>query len=117
MQVVTDAHLGLVADVRVTQYVNDKHQLLPGMEGLASRLRQIPKQVVADRDLTTNFSVIQMSEHGIDFFGSSNPGPAGQKHIKPDWRGIHPEFQRNAFRYDSALGHYVCLAGKLLEPV
>jgi hypothetical protein len=114
MQVVTDAHLGLVADVRVTQDVNDKHQLLPGMEGLASRLQQRPKQVVADGDFTTNLSVIQMAEHEIDFFGSWNPGPAGQKHIKPDWRGIHPEFQRDAFCYDSAQDHYVCPAGKLL---
>jgi transposase len=114
MQVVTDAHMGLVADVRVTQDVNDKHQLLPGMEGLASRLQQKPKQVVADGDFTTNLSVIQMAEHGIDFFGSWNPGPAGQQHIKPDWRGIHPEFQRGAFRYDSAQDHYVCPAGKLL---
>jgi transposase len=114
MQVVTDAHMGLVTDVRVTQDVNDKHQLLPGMEGLASRLEQKPKQVVADGDFTTNLSVIQMAEHGIDFFGSWNPGPVGQKHIKPDWRGIHPEFQRDAFRYDSAQDHYVCPAGKLL---
>jgi len=114
MQVVTDAHLGLIADVRVTQDVNDRHQLLPGMEGLASRLNQKPKQVVADGDFTTNLSVIQMAEREIAFFGSWNPGPPAQRRTKPDWRGIHPEFHRDAFRYDSAQDRYVCPAGKLL---
>lgn len=68
MQVVTGAHL--VADMRVTQDANDKYQLLPGMEGLASRWRQRPKHFVADGDFTTNLSMSQMAEHEIDFFGS-----------------------------------------------
>ena len=114
MQVVTDSHMGFVADVRVTQDVNDKFQLLPGMDGLESRCQQRPKQAVADGDFTTNLSVIQMAEHGIDFFGSWNPGPAARVPTEPDWRGIHPEFQRNAFRYDTVQDHYVCPAGKLL---
>jgi hypothetical protein len=62
MQVVTDSHVGLIADVRVTQDVNDKFQLLPGMEGLESRCQQRPKEVVADGDFTTNLSVIQMAQ-------------------------------------------------------
>jgi transposase len=37
MQIATDAHMGLVADVRVTQDVNDKYQLLPAIEGVAAR--------------------------------------------------------------------------------
>ena len=37
-------------DVRVTQDVNDKFQLLPGMEGVESRCQQRPKEVVADGD-------------------------------------------------------------------
>ena len=113
MQVVTDSHTGLIADVRVTQDVNDKFQLLPGMVGLESRCQQRPKEVVADGDFTTNLSVIQMAEREIDFFGSWNPGPAARTYTEPDWRGIHPEFQRNAFRYDTE-DVYVCPAGKLL---
>ena len=107
MQVVTDSHMGLIADVRVTQDVNDKFQLLPGMEGLESRCQQKPKEVVADGDFTTNLSVIQMAEREIDFFGSWNPGPAARTFTEPDWRGIHPEFQRNAFRYDTVQDVYV----------
>lgn len=114
MQVVTDSHLGLIADVRVTQDVNDKFQLLPGMEGLESRCQQRPKEVVADGDFTTNLSVIQMAKREIDFFGSWNPGPAARTYTEPDWRGIHPEFQRDAFRYDTVQDVYVCPAGKLL---
>ena len=114
MQVVTDPHMGLIADVRVTQDVNDKFQLLPGMEGLESRSQQRPKEVVADGDFTTNLSVIQMAEREIDFFGSWNPGPAARTYTEPDWRGIHPEFQRDAFRYDTVQDVYVCPAGKLL---
>jgi len=114
MQVVTDSHTGLIADVRVTQDVNDKFQLLPGMVGLESRCQQRPKEVVADGDFTTNLSVIQMAEREIDFFGSWNPGPAARTYTEPDWRGIHPEFQRNAFRYDTVQDVYVCPAGKLL---
>lgn len=114
MQVVTDSHMGLIADVRVTQDVNDKFQLLPGMEGVESRFQQRPKEVVADGDFTTNLSVIQMAEREIDFFGSWNPGPTARIHVEPDWRGIHPEFQRDAFRYDTVQDHYVCPAGKLL---
>lgn len=91
MQVVTDSHMGFVADVRVTQDANDRYQLLPGMEGLQSRCQQRPKQVVADGDFTTNLSVIQMAEHEIDFFGSWNPSPAARVPTEPDWRGIHPE--------------------------
>lgn len=114
MQIATDAHLGLVADVRVTQDVNDKYQLLPAMEGVAVRWLRKPNQVVADGDFTTNLSVIQMAEREIDFFGSWNPGPAAKKHTEPDWRGIHPEFQRDAFRYNAEQDHYVCPEGKLL---
>lgn len=114
MQVVTDSHMGLIADVRVTQDVNDKFQLLPGMEGLESRCQQRPKEVVADGDFTTNLSVIQMAERKIDFFGSWNPGPAARTYTEPDWRGIHPEFQRDAFRHDAVQDVYVCPAGKLL---
>lgn len=114
MQVVTDSHMGLIADVRVTQDVNDKFQLLPGMEGLESRCQQKPREVVADGDFTTNLSVIQMAEREIDFFGSWNPGPAARTYTEPDWRGIHPEFQRNAFRHDTVQDVYVCPAGKLL---
>jgi transposase len=114
MQVVTDAHKGLIADVRVTQDVNDKYQLLPGMDGVVSRCHQQPKQTVADGDFTTNLSVIQMAAREIDFFGSWNSGPAAKKHTEPDWRGIHPEFQRDAFSYDSAQDRYVCPAGRLL---
>lgn len=114
MQVVTDAHRGLIADVRVTQDVNDKYQLSPGMDGATSRCQQKPKQAVADGDFTTNLSVIQIAEQKIDFFGSWNDGPASKKLTEPDWRGIHPEFHRHAFSYDPAQDHYVCPAGKLL---
>jgi hypothetical protein len=114
MQIATDAHLGLIADVRVTQDVNDKYQLLPAMEAIASRFHRKPRQVVADGDFTTNLSVIQMAEREIDFYGPWNPGPAAKRHTEPDWRGIHPEFQRDAFRYDAVQDHYVCPAGKLL---
>jgi transposase len=114
MQVTTDAHLGLIAEVRVTQDVNDRHQLLPAMDGVAARLRRKPKQVVADGDFTTNLSVMQMAEREIDFYGSWNPGPAAKKRTEPDWRGIHPEFQRDAFRYDASEDHYICPAGKRL---
>ena len=37
-----------------------------------------------------------------------------KKHTEPDWRGIHPEFQRDAFRYNTEQDHYVCPEGKLL---
>jgi len=114
MQIATDAHLGLVADVRVTQDVNDKYQLLPAIEGVAVRWLRKPNQVVADGDFTTNLSVMQMAEREIDFFGSWNPGPATKKHTEPDWRAIHPEFQRDAFRYNTEQDHYVCPEGKLL---
>src|ERR1700681_4842748 len=66
------------------------------MEGVAARWRRRPKQVVADGDVPTNLSVIQMAEREVDFFGSWNPGPAAKKRTEPDWRGIHPEFQRDA---------------------
>jgi len=114
MQIATDGPLDLVADVRVTQDVNDKYQLLPAIEGVAVRWLRKPNQVVADGDFTTNLSVIQMAEREIDFFGSWNPGPAAKKHTEPDWRGIYPEFQRDAFRYSAEQDHYVCPEGKLL---
>ncbi len=114
VQITTDSHAGLIADVRVTQDVNDRYQLLPAMEGVAARWRRRPKQVVADGDFTTNLSVIQMAESEVDFFGSWNPGPAAKKRTEPDWRGIHPEFQRDAFHYDVEQDHYICPAGKLL---
>ena len=84
MQVTTDAHLGLIAEVRVTQDVNDRYQLLPAGDGVAARLRRKPKQVVADGDFTTNLSVMQMAEREIDFYGSWNPGPAAKKRTEPD---------------------------------
>jgi transposase len=114
MQITTDTDSVLIANVGVTQDVNDRYQLLPAMEGIQARWRRKPKQVVADGDFTTNLSVIQMAEHEIDFFGSWNPGPAAKKRTTPDWRGIHPEFQRDAFRYDAEQDHYVCPEGKLL---
>ena len=115
VQVTTDAHSGLIADIRVTQDVNDRYQLLAAMEGLGARWQRMPKQAVADGDFTTNLSVMQMAERGIDFYGSWNPGPAGKKRTQPDWRGIHPEFQRDAFRYDAQQDHYICPADKLLK--
>jgi hypothetical protein len=44
MQVVTDSHIGFIADVRVPQGVNDKFQLLAGNGGLESRCQQRPKE-------------------------------------------------------------------------
>ena len=115
VQITTDAHAGLIAEVRLTQDVNDRHQLGAAMDGVAVRCGRMPKQAVADGDFTTNLSVIEMAERGIDLYGSWNPGPAARKPTQPDWRGIHPEFQRDAFRYDAQQDHYVCPAGKLLK--
>lgn len=114
VQITTDAQFGLIANVRVTQDVNDRHQLTAAVRDLQVRWGREPKQMIADGDFTTNLSVMQMAEHGIDFIGSWNPGPAAKKRTKPDWRGIHPEFQRDGFHYDAEQDHYVCPAGNLL---
>ncbi len=115
VQITTDAHTGLIAEVRLTQDVNDRYQLGSAMDGVAVRWGRVPNQAVADGDFTTNLSVIEMAARGIDFYGSWNPGPATRKQTQPDWRGIHPEFQRHAFRYDAQEDQYICPAGKLLK--
>lgn len=114
VQITTDAQFGLIANVRVTQDMNDKHQLTAAVKDMQARWGRAPKQIIADGDFTTNLSVIQMAEQGIDFIGSWNPGPAGKKRTRPDWRGIHPEFQRDGFRYDTEQDRYVCPADNLL---
>ena len=43
VQVTTDAHSGLIADIRVTQDVNDRYQLLAAMEGLGGPLAAYAK--------------------------------------------------------------------------
>src|SRR5260370_4046920 len=69
-QLSTDAAHGLIVGVSVTQAANDWGQLLPGLEQIDQRLKQKPKQAVADAGYTTRAVIEEMAERQMDFLGS-----------------------------------------------
>lgn len=110
VQVTTDASHGMIVDTAITTDVNDHHQLTPAMERVEEVFQRKPEQAVADGDYTTNRSVVEMAERGIDFYGSwtqaANTGGSQSKQ--------HPEFRKAAFTYDADGDRYRCPAGKFL---
>jgi len=69
-QLSTDAAHGLIVGVSVTQAANDWDQLLPALEQIDQRLKQKPKQTVADAGYTTRAVIEEMAERKMDFLGS-----------------------------------------------
>jgi transposase len=110
VQVTTDASHGLIVDTAITSDVNDHHQLTPAMERVEETFQRKPEQAVADGDFTTNRSVVEMAERGIDFYGSwTQAAKSGGSKNKQ-----HPEFRKEAFTYEAEGDRYRCPAGKFL---
>ena len=110
VQVGTDASHGLIVDATATSAVNDRHQLAPAMDRVEETFQRKPEQAVADGDYTTNRSVVEMAERGINFYGSWRK----PDHVGGSKSNQHPEFRKEAFTYDSDHDRYCCPAGKFL---
>src|SRR5260370_16963472 len=82
-QLSTDAAHGLVVGVSVTQAENDWNQLLPALEQIQQRLKQTPKQTVADAGYTTSAVTEEMPERKMDFLGSMPREAASSRPTTP----------------------------------
>ncbi len=69
-QISTDAAQGVIVGVAVTQAAEDSAQLLPAVERIEERLKEKPRQMVADGGYTTRDNIEKMAEREIDFLGS-----------------------------------------------
>jgi len=113
VQLSTDAKVGVIVEVGVSQSGSDYEELLPAVERIEKRLGAKPKQMVADGGFTSRENILGMNERGVDFIGSMGKG-ANQSAGQMNRRGVHPSFRPRAFRYDEARDTYTCPADKTL---
>jgi len=110
VQISSDAAHGLIVGVAVTQEGNDTAQLLPAVERIEKRMRQEPKQMVADAGYTTRAAIEQMAQRNVDFLGSMPREDATTGRTAPH------RLPPSAFLYQPESNRYLCPEGKLLRP-
>jgi transposase len=108
-QLSTDAAHGLIVGVRVTQAASDWDQLLPALEQIDQRLKQKPKQIVADAGYTTRAIIEEMAERKMDFLGSMPREDASSGRTAPH------RLPPSAFIFQPETNRYVCPEGKFLH--
>src|SRR5216683_2594527 len=108
-QLSTDAAHGLVVGVSVTQAENDWNQLLPALEQIHQRLKQTPKQTVADAGYTTRAVIEEMAERKMDFLGSMPREDACSGRTTPN------RLPPSAFVYQPETDRYLCPGEKFLR--
>jgi transposase len=109
-QISTDAAHGLIVGVAVTQEANDSAQLLPAVEQVEGRLREKPRQMVADSGYTTRDNIQRMADREVDFLGSMRWEKV------PSGTTIPNQLPPSAFLYQPEANRYLCPHGKLLAP-
>lgn len=114
VQVSTDAADGIIVGVGVGQNASDYGEMDSAVARIEKTMGRRPKQMVADGGFTTRENIMGMSEKGIDFIGSVGDHTK-QAVGQMKRRGVDPAFYPGAFRYDAALDHYTCPAGKVLR--
>ncbi len=108
-QLSTDAAHGLIVGVSVTQAANDWDQLLPALEQIDQRLKQKPKQTVADAGYTTRAVIEEMAERKMDFLGSMPREDACSGRTAPN------RLPPSAFIYEPETDRYLCPGDKFLR--
>jgi hypothetical protein len=108
-QLSTDAAHGLIVGVSVTQAANDWDQLLPALEQIDQRLKQKPKQTVADAGYTTRAVIEEMAERKMDFLGSMPREDACSGRTAPN------RLPPRAFVYQPGTDRYLCPRDKFLR--
>jgi transposase len=101
-QLSTDAAHGLIVGVSVTQAASDGDQLLPALEQIDQRLKQRPKQIVADAGYTTRAIIEEMAERKMDFLGSMPREDACSGRTAPN------RLPPSAFVYQLEADRYLC---------
>ena len=109
-QISTDAAQGVIVGVAVTQAAEDSAQLLPAVERIEERLKEKPRQMVADGGYTTRDNIEKMAEREIDFLGSM------KRQEIPSGATAPNRLPPSAFVYQPETNRYVCPEGKLLRP-
>lgn len=115
VQLSTDSKAGAVVDVAVSQSPADAEQLPSAADRLQERLGKKPDQMVADAEFTTNKTVLEMQERGVDFVGSVRPSSSGGTVKSLARQGIDPAFAPEVFKYDPATNTLRCPGGKTLH--
>jgi transposase len=108
-QLSTDAAHGLIVGVSVTQAANDWDQLLPALEQIDQRLKQKPRQTVADAGYTTRAVIEEMAERKMDFLGSMPREDACSGRTAPH------RLPPSAFVYQPEKDRYLCPGDKFLS--
>jgi transposase len=108
-QLSTDAAHGLIVGVSVTQAASDWDQLLPALEQIDQRLKQKPKQIVADAGYTTRAIIEEMAERKMDFLGSMPREDARSGRTAPN------RLPPSAFVYQPEADRYLCPGEKFLR--
>jgi Transposase DDE domain len=108
-QLSTDAAHGLIVGVSVTQAANDGDQLLPALEQIDQRLKEQPKQIVADAGYTTRAVIEEMAERKMDFLGSMPREDAHSGRTAPS------RLPPSVFVYQPETDRYLCPGDKLLR--
>jgi transposase len=109
-QISTDAAHGLIVDVAVTQEANDSAQLLPAVDRVEQRLKEKPRQMVADGGYTTRDNIEKLAGREIDFLGSM------RWENVPSGASLPGRLPPSAFRYQPEENRYICPEGKVLHP-
>jgi transposase len=108
-QLSTDAAHGLIVGVSVTQAANDWDQLLPALQQIDQRLKQQPKQTIADAGYTTRAVIEEMAERKMEFLGSMPREDACSGRTTPH------RLPPSAFIYQRGTDSYLCPGEKLLR--
>jgi transposase len=108
VQISADATQGIIVGVEVTPEASDSAQLLPALERIEQRLKQKPRQIVADGGYTTCAAIQQMAERRVDFLGNLGRDLTGSGITAPH------QLPPRAFLYDPETKRLRCPEGKLL---
>lgn len=114
VQVSTDAAASIVVAIDASQTVPDYEHLVPAIEQIEKRLRNLPKQMVVDGGYTSRENVLALHERGVTMFGRSLETD-GRVQQRFERCGVKEGFLPAMFRFDASTNTFICPEGKVLR--
>jgi transposase len=116
VQISTDCEQKIIVGLHLTQCSSDFGSLQTAMEQVKETTGRYPENAVADGGFTTEASIIEMKEEGIEFYGSLTDAEVRQA-ASMKAAGIDPKFAPSAFQVQEESKTLRCPAGKTLAYV
>lgn len=114
VQITTDAKHKVIVGMELTQTSSDAPGLIPGLEQVAQRMGQLPRQAVVDGAYTSERNILEAEDKQLELVGTlGDVSKRTENALKSS--GIAPEFGPGGFVENAESNSLQCPAGKQLR--